>query len=422
MTPVAAGAATIRTGTGEAARESLANGLTVVVRENPAAPVVALTLFIGVGSRDETAETNGVSALLGRVLLKGTRTRSALALAQAADDAGGTLESGTDQEYSELRARGLARHWPALIELLHDVATAPAFAADEIERERETLLAQIRSLEDQPFQVANRLLSRAIYGAHPYGLPTSGEPESVARLSRDALVRHFETFLAPERMVLAVSGQVSTREVVREVARVFGSLEPRGGERPAPPPPPGAVTPRVTESRPTQQTQLLVGFLAPPIGHPDYAALKVANAILGAGMSGRLFRTLRDEEGLAYAVGSFYPTRRGTSRVVIYIGTAPGNLSQAERGIERELARLRDEPVPADELARGKAFLAGSFELDLRTNARQSFYLGFFELMGVGHAYVAGYGERLLAVTETDVQRVARRYLAEPTVAIVGPA
>ncbi|HLE43624.1 MAG TPA: pitrilysin family protein [Methylomirabilota bacterium] len=421
MTSVTAGAATAGSGTAEAARESLANGLTVVVRENPAAPVVALTLFVGVGSRDETVETNGVTALLGRVLLKGTRTRSALALAQAADDAGGALESGTEQEYSELRARGLARHWPALLELLRDIATAPAFAADEIERERETLLAQIRSLEDQPFQVANRLLSRALYGTHPGGLPTSGEPESVTGLSRDALVRHFDAFVAPERMILAVSGQVVASEVVREVARVFGGLETRGGGGPAPPPPRGAATPRVTEARPTQQTQLLAGFLAPPIGHPDYAALKVATAILGAGMSGRLFRTLRDEEGLAYAVGSFYPTRRETSRVVIYLGTAPANLSQAERGIERQLTRLREEPVPADELARSQAFLSGSFDLDLRTNARQGFYLGFFELMGVGHAYVGRYRERLLGVTEADVQRVARRYLAEPTVAIVGP-
>ncbi len=410
------------TGTAEAARESLANGLTVVVRENPAAPVVALTLFVGVGSRDETAETSGVTALLGRVLLKGTRARSALALAQAADDAGGALESRTDQEYAELQACGLGRHWPSLLELLHEVATAPAFATEEVDRERETLLAQIRGLEDQPFQVASRLLNRSLYGSHPYGLPTSGEPESVACLSREALIRHFEGFFAPQRMVLAVSGQVSAPDVVREVTRVFGTLEPRGGGRPVPPLPPGPATPRVTEPRPTQQAQLLVGFLAPPIGHADYGPLKVANALLGAGMSGRLFRTLRDEEGLAYAVGSFYPTRRETSRVVVYIGTGPATLSQAERGIERELARLREEPVPADELARSQAFLTGSFDLDLRTNARQSFYLGFFELMGVGHAYVGRYRERLRAVTAADVLRVARRYLTGPTVAIVGPA
>lgn len=413
-TPVTAG--------GQAVRERLPNGLTVIVRENAAAPVVALTLFVEVGARLETVETNGVTTLLGRALLKGTRTRSALELAQLAEDAGGALESATDQEYSELRARGLARHWRTLVALLHDVATAPALAPDEVERERQILLAQIRGLEDQPFQVTNRLLGRALYGAHPCGFPTAGEPASVGRLTREALRDHFERFFSPERMILVVSGQVQAGEVVAEAARVFGGLPRRGVALSLTPPPERPVTPRVSESRPTQQAQLLVGYLAPPIGHPDHVALKLLNAILGGGMSGRLFRTLRDEEGLAYAVGSFYPTRREAARLVIHIGTAPVNLPQAEAGIAREVGRIREEPVPADELGRGKAFLTGALDLDLRTNARQGFYLGFFELMGVGHGYLARYPEAIDAVSSADIQRVARRWLAESSVAMVGPA
>jgi predicted Zn-dependent peptidase len=406
---------------GPVVRTRLDNGLTVVVRENPAAPVVALTLFLGAGSRDESAATSGVSALLGRVLVKGTRSRPALALAQVAEDAGGALESAADQEYAELRTRGLARHWRTLLDLLHDVATAPAFAPEEIERERETLLAQIRGLEDQPFQVANRLLSRALFGEHPYGLPVSGSPDTIRRLTRDDLVRHFETSTAPERMVLAISGQVAAADVLDEAARVFGDLPRRAPVPALPPPPARPATPRLRETRPIHQTQVLVGFLAPPIDHRDHLPLKLANAILGGGMSGRLFRTLRDEGGLAYAVGSFYPTRREASRVVVYIGTAPNNREPAEDGMLRELGRLRDEPVPAEELARSKAYLAGSFDLDLRTNDRQSFYRGFFELMGVGHEYVQGYHGRLEAVTAADVQHVARRHLTEPTVVVVGP-
>jgi zinc protease len=405
----------------EVVRERLPNGLTVIVRENPAAPVAAITLFVAVGSCHETAATNGASALLGRVLLKGTRSRSALELAQLADDAGGALEAATDQEYSELRARGLARHWGMLLDLVHDAATAPRLAPDEVERERQILLAQIRGLDDQPFQVASRLLGRALYGTHPYGFPTSGELESVGRITREDLLAHFERFFAPERMVLVVSGQPAAAEVLAEVGRVFGPL-PRGATGPSPVPPPDRpATARISETRPTQQAHLLSGFLAPPVGHPDYAALKLLNAVLGGGMSGRLFRTLRDEEGLAYSVGSFYPTRMATSRLVVHIGTAPENVTQAAAGIARELDRLREEPVPADELARSKAYLTGSFHLDLRTNARQGFYLGLFELMGAGHAYLARYPEAIDAVTSADVLRAARRWLGEPTVALVGP-
>ncbi|MBI3455166.1 MAG: insulinase family protein [Candidatus Rokubacteria bacterium] len=407
---------------GPAVRNALPNGMVVIVRENAAAPVAAMTLVVRAGSRHETLETNGVTALLGRVLLKGTLARSALGLAQTAEDAGGDLESATDQEYSELRARGLARHWQALLGLLHEVATAPSLLPEEIERERAILLAQIRGLEDQPFQVANRLLCRALYGLHPYGLRPSGDPGTVGRLGRRDLVHQFETFLAPERMVLAVSGEVRRDEVLEEVARMFGGIRSGAAERSLAPPPGHPAAPRARELRTTQQTQLLVGFLAPPVGHPDHGPLKVLNAVLGAGMSSRLFRVLRDEAGLAYAVGSFYPTRREASRLVIHIGTAPANVPRAEAGIQAEVARLQQEPVPDAELARAKAYLGGAFDLDLRTNARQSFYLGFFELMGVGHAYVGRYPDVIEAVTSADVQRVARSHLLEPAVVVVGPS
>ncbi len=139
-------------------------------------------------------------------------------------------------------------------------------------------------------------------------------------------------------------------------------------------------------------------------------------------MSSRLFRALREQAGLAYAVGSFYPTRREASRLVIHIGTAPANAGRAESGILGEVERLHEEPVPDEELAGAKAFLCGAFDLDLRTNGRQSLYLGFFELAGVGHAYVVRYREVVEGVTAAEVQRVARRYLVEPAVATVGPA
>jgi len=157
-------------------------------------------------------------------------------------------------------------------------------------------------------------------------------------------------------------------------------------------------------------------------GATAYGLAKVLNAVLGSGMSSRLFCALRDEAGLAYAVGSFYPTRRETSRLVLHIGTAPRNVSQAHDGMKRQLARLAEEPVPDDELERAKAAVTGAFDLDRRTNARQSFYLGFFELVGVGYAYISRYRDAIEAVTSADVQRVARRHLVDPAVVVVGPS
>jgi zinc protease len=409
-------------GLGPVTRLVLGNGLTVLVRENHGAPVVAMTLLSRGGSADEVPEQNGVTALLGRVLLKGTRTRSALEVASAAEDAGGGIESGADQEYGELRTWGLARHWRSLLSLLHEVVTAPRLDDDEIERERAVLLAQIRGLEDQPAQVANRVLARGLFGPRGYGLPTSGEEATVARITRESLLGRLDVTYAADRLVLAISGAVVPGDVLDEVGRTFQGLR-RGGPAGAPPPVPARpVRPRQHEIAPTQQAHVLLGYLAPAVDAPDHVALKVANGALGGGMSSRLFRTLRDEEGLAYSVGSAYPTRRGAGRVVLHIGTAPQNVAAAEAGLRREVERLAGEPVPEDELERTKAYLSGSFVLDRRTNGRQSFYLAFYEAMGVGAEYVLHYPGLLEAVGATDVLRVTRRHMVEPAVVVVGPA
>src|SRR5207247_1626402 len=193
---------------------------------------------------------------------------------------------GSDQEYAEVTAHGLARHWPRLLGLIHEVVSQPLLAAETVERERDVLLAHIRGLEDQPFHVASRLLARALYGEHGYGLAPSGDP--------------------------------------------------------------------------------------------DRTRVRVPTAVLGGGMSSRLSRTLRDAEGLAYSVGSAYPTRRGTGRIVIHLGTAPPSAREAEAGIHREVERLRADGVGEDELQRTKTYMTGAFALDRRTNARQSFSLAFY--------------------------------------------
>lgn len=409
-------------GLGPVTRLVLPNGLTVLVRENRGAPVVAVTLLSRGGSADEAPELNGATALLGRVLLKGTRARSALEVASAAEDAGGGIESGADQEYGELRTWGLARHWRRLLALLHEVVTEPRLDDGEIERERGVLLAQIRGLEDQPAQVASRILARALFGPRGYGLPTSGEEASVARIARANLLERLGATYAADRLVLAISGAVAADEVLSEAGRLFQGLPSGGPAAAAPPPPERPARPRQHETSPTQQVHVLLGYLAPPIAAPDHVALKVANGVLGGGMSSRLFRTLRDEEGLAYSVGSAYPTRRGAGRVVLHIGTAPENVAAAEAGLRREVDRLAGEPVSGDELERTKAYLSGSFVLDRRTNGRQSFYLAFYEMMGVGAEYVTHYPGLLQAVAAADVLRAARHHLVEPAVVVVGPA
>jgi len=403
-------------------RHRYAGGLTLLVRENPTAPVVAVSLQVRMGIRWERAESAGISNLLQHVMVKGTARRNAQEIAETAEDIGGGVTASADTDFSEIRGTALARHWKTLLDLVADVALRPSLPPDEIEKERRVVLSQIRSRADLPSSLTFDTLLAFLYGPHPYGLPALGQRQSVERVDRALLLDHYRRHYRAGRIVLAVSGQVSGPEVVEEVGRLFADLPGGpGAADPALPPPAGANVRQVLE-RPAAQAQIHMGYLAPPLSHPDYPAVKVLSTLMGGGMSGRLYTELRNKQGLAYSLGAVYPSRVDTSFFVIHMGTAPENLDRAEEGIRRETARIRQERVTEeDELQRAKAYLLGNLAMDRRTNARQAWYLAFFELAGVGHEFLDRYVTAVDAVTVEDIQRVAGRYLAAPTGVVLKP-
>jgi predicted Zn-dependent peptidase len=267
------------------------------------------------------------------------------------------------------------------------------------------------------------LSAEAMWPAHPYGYTILGTRESVAAMSAADLRERHDASYVPANCVIAAAGNLE-HDVLLELLAREGWFEAAG---PGAPPPLPAVPPAVRgvearHPRDSAQVHLVFATDTVPFADPRRYALMVAANVLGGGMSSRLFRTLRDAEGLAYSVGSVYPTRRAGGRLVVHIGTAPENVPAAESGIRREIERLASEPVPEDELERTKTYLIGSFLLDRRTNGRQSFSVAFYEAMGVGADYVTRYPGLLHAVGAPDVLRVARRHLVEPAVVSVGPA
>lgn len=402
-------------------RERLPNGLTVIVRENAATPVVAVALLLRAGTRWERPETAGITNFLHAVMVKGTKKRSGADLAQAIAAVGGKLSAAGDVDYSGISGTALARFWRDLLALTAELALEPALAPEEVDIERDWLLARIQRQRDNPAARAFDEAYRALYAPHPYALPVLGTPESLRRIDHAAIVAHYRAVYRPERMVLVVSGQVRADEVLAEVLRLFGGLP--GGGQVAPPsnPKPAGGAQRVVVEQPAQQAQILAGGLAPSLDHPDHAAVKVLSAVLGGGMAGRLFAELRDRQALAYSASAYYEPVREVGAIVLYLGTAPDNAERAEAALMREIERVRTEPVSDDELARAKGWLLGNYAMDRRTNARQAWYLGFYEIEGVGLDYPERYRRAVEAVTAADVQRVARAYLAEPTVVVLHP-
>jgi zinc protease len=419
---VATGSATIGVAAAqEPRREKLPSGLTVLVRENTSTPVVAASLFVRVGSRWETEQDAGISHLLQQVLVKGTTTRSALEIAETAEGLGGGISASADVDFSELRATALARNWKKMLELMADVALRPTLPDAEIDGERKAMLTALRSRQDQPFPLAMDTVMSRVYGDHPYGRPVLGRPAALERIDRAALVAYHQRFYRAPRMILAVSGDVSAREVMAEVARRFATAA--GGEGEPEPTLPAAVAraDRTVLVRPAAQAQVLVAFLAPPTSHPDYAAVKVLTTALGGGMAGRLFTEVRDKQGLAYSTGGAYPSRLGPGVLYMQLGTAPANQARAEAAMLGELERIRRDPVNPGELNRAKAYLLGQFALDRRTNARLAWYDAFFEVLGAGPDFADRYARDVEAVTADDLLRVARTYLAAPTIVTLGP-
>lgn len=402
-------------------RTTLSNGLRVLVRENPAAGVVAVSLLVRAGSRFETAENAGITHVLHRVMVRGTARRSDVELATAAEELGGAVDASGDVEYAEIRGSALARHWESLLALVAEVALQPRLPPDALETERRLILSQLQTRAETPFPLAFDTLLADLYAGHPYALPAMGLRASVEKLSREELLAHYRAVYHPSRIVLAVSGQVTPTRVVSAATKLFGGMASAGGPLPGPAPsltPPGG---RRVLARPAQQAQILVGFTGPSVTDADYAAVKVLGAVLGGGMSGRFFVELRDKQGLAYSLGTINPTRAGPAFIVGYMGTTPSSAEPAEAGMLREIERIRAEPPNAEELARAKAYLQGTLAMDRRTNARQSWYLAFFELIGAGHDFPDRYTRALGSVTAAEIQAAARRYLARPTIVVLRP-
>src|SRR6266446_984983 len=366
-------------GPGKVGRTRLPNGLTVLVRENPVAPVVAVSLQLKMGTRWETRANAGISNLLQLMVVRGTTTLNG----------------------------------SQILDLVADVALHPSMPEGTFKAVRDFLLRQIRNRGDKPYDVAVDTLAARIYGPHPYAWDPIGLKESLEKVDRDALLAHYRRHYVPGGMVLAVSGRVKSAEVVAQAQRLFGGMAPA-----APPPPADS---REVLKVPGAQAQIVMGALAPALTAEDYPAVKVLSAILGGGMAGRFFSDLRDKQALAYTTATQYPARVDQSFFLALLGTAPENVAKAEAALRGELERIQREPVSDEELRVGKAYLLGNLAMDRRTNARQAWYLASYEVAGVGYEFLDRYVARVRQITAADVQRAAQRYLARLRAVVVEP-
>ena len=402
-------------------RTRLANGMTVLVRENPSAPVVAMSLMVKMGNRWETRETAGISNFLQLMVVRGTTSLDGTQIVEQADRMGGSIDASADADFSEIAATALDRYWAEMLDLVADVALHPSMPEGVFRAVRDFLARQIRNRGDKPYDVAFDTLLARTFGDQPYAWEYLGLKESVERVDRDALIAHYRRHYVPGGMVLAVSGKVKADEVLARAQRLFGGLPTAPVPAPNPARAPAPAATRDAFKVPGAQAQIVMGGLAPSMTDPDLAAMKVVSTVLGGGLAGRFFSELRDKQALAYTTATQEPWRVEPGYFLALLGTAPANAAKAEVALREQLTRIQREPVSDDELRVAKAYLLGNLAMDRRTNARQAWYLASLEEAGLGYEYLDRYTSAVRQVSVADVQRAAQKYLATVRTVVVEP-
>lgn len=408
---------------GRVVEERLPSGARVLVREEPAVPLFAIRAAFPGGLRYETAETNGLTTLLGRCLTRGTPSHDAEEISHLIDNLAGSLTGQGGRNSVGLRGEFLSRHFQPAFRLFADCLLNPSFPEAEVARERTLLLQDILTREDKPSGVAFDLFGRTLFRSHPYRLSTLGETSSVEKLGPDALRAYHAAHMDPSQLVLSVVGDVKVDEVLALAHEAFGQSRGRAAPPPEVRPEPPPESPR-SDKRVLARAQahLVLGFQGVRVNDGRRHALEVLSTLL-SGQGGRLFVELRDKRSMAYSVSSFSIEGVDPGYFAVYMGTSPEKLEAALAGIRAELARVRDEPIPEAELSRAKQHLIGTHEIGLQRNGSRAALLALDACYGLGQENFLHYAERVAAVTAEDVRAVARQLIdfERGALAVVGP-
>ena len=402
----------------------LDNGMTLLVRENHAVPLVAMQgVFLG-GLWVEDPAHNGVMHFIAEMATKGTANRRARTVAEEIESMAGDLSGFAGRNSFGIAAEVLNRDATQGLELLADVLRHPTFEAEELEKKRADLLATIRYEEDDLFKVAFTLCAQQLFPDHPYGLNVLGTAQSVSRLTRDDLIQWYRRYAIPNNLVLSIVGDVEAEAIQHEVTRLFGSWQPAPLDLPplGRPVRPVAGGP-VLHRRDKEQAHIIVGMRGTSLHHPDRYALRVLESIL-ASQGGRLFVELREKQSLAYTVTARSLEGLDPFIFFVYIATSPEKAGIALDGIRAELIRVRASGVTEQELERAKRYLVGSYEIELQKNSALAAMLAFDERYGLGAQESEVYAQNILAVSPEMIEHVARTYLLveHSSVVIVGPS
>ena len=397
---------------------TLPNGVRLVWEEIPYVRSVAAGIWVGVGSRWETAAESGACHFIEHMTFKGTETRTAADIARDTDAIGGQINAFTTKEFTCFYGRVLDQHLEKLADILCDMFFHSRFDEGDVQSERGVIYEEIDMYEDAPDDLVSELLLTGAYRGSPLAHPILGTKKALAPMTGAGLREFRATHYTPDRIVVALAGSLRRQEA-EAFARRFAHLAPAPHRKLRP----ARYAPHLTvRKKRIEQNHLCFGFPGLPAESEDRYAMQYTAAILGGGMSSRLFQTLREKLGLCYSVYTFGSSFHGTGMEGIYAAVSKENEEKALRAIADQIHRLQDEGVPQDELARTREQIKSNVLMGLESTSGRMNRLGKNVLMLGRMAEPDELIERFDAVTAEDVLALARRCydLKQASLALVG--
>jgi predicted Zn-dependent peptidase len=367
-------------------RSVLPNGIRILTERMPHVRSVAVGVWVETGSRREPRPRGGISHLIEHLVFKGTATRSAEEIAKTMDSVGGQMDAFTTKEHTCFYVQVLDEHLPLAVDLLTDILLHPRFDAEELEREKQVVLQEIKMVDDTPDDIIHDIFAEQIWKDHPLGRPILGTRELVTGFSRDVIAEHFaEEYVAP-KVIIAAAGNATHEQVVELFRAGFDGF----GRPPIarPDSTPGMIPGVNIVHKQLEQVHLVMGFPGLRQSAPERYALFLLNDIIGGSMSSRLFQEVRERQGLVYAIHSGVQAFLDTGVLYFYAATDPGNFSKVLKSVMKELRDLKKNGIKREELTRAKDHLKGSLMLSLETSssrmnrlAKHEMHLGSFLTM-----------------------------------------
>ncbi len=406
-------------------RRELEGGLTLFIAPSSAVPLIFFELLSPGGAHLDPAGRAGLAALTGAMLDEGTPGKSSRQIAAAAERVGGYLATGTDWSCTSVSTGLMSAHAESGLSLIGEIVREPTLPDDELERLRERTLSEIRRRRVVPSALASLQFARALYGRGVYGEPVLGTSASVEAITRSDVKAFYRDRIVAAPLRLVVAGDCKPQAIERLAQSALVGL-PRRQLEPAPSaaPPEQASTRVFLVDRPgSTQTELRIGHVGVARAHPDFTALSVMNSLLGGKFTSRLNLNLRERHGFTYGVRSGFSHRLGPGPFTISSAVATESAGRAVAEVRAELERLRDQPVPAEELDETRSYILGVFPYTVQSLEGVSHRLRALALHDLPLDYWDRYPAEIGAVSAGDIQRVAQAHLRPErlTIVAVGP-